>query len=421
MPKKILILVESIDIQDSSGSKANVALIRNLKKSGYNLKVYHYTRKDIQIEGINCVAIEEKRSGMLFFLSRTERYLRYIFNLHLNKALEDRFGFSFTLLNDRNSIVAALKKEVNFEPDLVLTLSKGGSFRPHHALLKCPQWHSKWMAYIHDPYPMHWYPPPYPWYEPGYKQKEQFMKSVAAKCAITAFPSRLLMEWMGLKNDDFQKKGIVIPHQIDHADRPMTPQELPEDISTNPGKFMVVHAGNLIRGREPFGLLEGFRQFLLKNHDARDRAELIFIGGKNYYSDVLKRFEDEVPQFKTSHKKLDFDTVQYLQQNASVNVILEAKSEISPFLPGKFPHCIKANKKILLLGPPRSESRRLLGINYPHWAEIDDAEKIALLLEGLFKTWQKNKEAIQLNRKDLEEYLSSSQLFKTMHSVFVSK
>lgn len=419
--KKILIIAESIDVEDSSGSKANVALIKNLKKAGYHLKVYHYTRKDIQIEGIECISIDEDRRSLFFFLSRAERYLRYWFKLKLNKLLENRFGFSFTLLNDRNSIVEALKNENDFDPDLVVTLSKGGSFRPHHALLKIPKWHSKWMAYIHDPYPMHWYPPPYPWYEPAYQQKEAFMKKVASRCAITAFPSQILMEWMGSKYADFQKKGIVIPHQIDEDYQIKESQNYSDAILIKPEKFSVIHAGNLIRGREPFGLLEGFRRFLSASAKAREMAELIFLGGGNYYSDYLNEYEDKMPQFKQSREKLDFDSVQFLQNNASVNIILEAKSEISPFLPGKFPHCIAANKKILLLGPPRSESRRLLGMEYPYWAEIDDSKKIALLLEELFKNWQTNKEDMRLNRHDLEEYLSVSNLSNIMDSIFATK
>jgi hypothetical protein len=416
--KKILVVVESIDVEDSSGSKANVALINNLRKIGYNIKVFHYTRKPIQLENIECIAIEENRRSLLFYLSRAERYLRYYLKIKLNKPLEKLFGFSFTLINDRNSIVNALRGSKDLDPDLVLTLSKGGSFRPHHALLKLPHFHAKWMAYIHDPYPMHWYPPPYPWFEPGYQQKEDFMKMVASKSAITAFPSKILMEWMGSKFEDFQKKGIVIPHQIDQVTNLEVSQNLKRGFIVKPEKFTIIHAGNLIQGREPFGLLEGFRNFLTRNPEAEQLAELIFIGGENYYSEILNEFETEVPQFRNTKEKLDFDTVQLIQKNASVNIILEAKSEISPFLPGKFPHCIAANKKILLLGPPKSESRRLLGIEYPYSTEIDDNRKIALLLGKLFENWKKDKALMKLNRTDLEDYLSVDQLSKKMNSLF---
>jgi len=67
--KKILVVVESIDVEDSSGSKANVALIQNLHQAGFEVLVYHYTRREIQLPGIPCVAIKEKRWSGLFFLS----------------------------------------------------------------------------------------------------------------------------------------------------------------------------------------------------------------------------------------------------------------------------------------------------------------------------------------------------------------
>ena len=416
--KKILIVAESIDVEDSSGSKGRVALIRNLKKAGFILKVLHYTRKEIQIEGIECVSIKEKRRSLLFFLSRTERYLRYHLGLKLNKPLEKVFGFSFTLFNDRNSIIEALKAEINFKSDLVLTLSKGGSFRPHQALLNLPELHHKWIAYIHDPYPMHWYPPPYPWNEPGYRVKEIFMKKVADSCFKAAFPSQLLLEWMGDKYEPFRKKGVVLPHQIDDDQNELGNSS---EFQLDPNKFNILHAGNLIQGREPYGLIKAYLLFLKKNKKAENLSELIFIGGHNYYSDYLNRKAQENKQFKWTREKLDFDSVQYLQQKASVNIILEAKSEISPFLPGKFPHCVIANKKILLLGPPKSESRRLLGENYQYWAEIDDVDKIYLHLETLFEVWQKNKKGLKLNREDLEFYLSSKNLFNTMKSISDSK
>lgn len=406
-------MAESINVEDSSGSKANVALIRNLQLAGYKIKVYHYTRKEIELEGIECINIPEKRWTLLFFLSRAERYIRNLFKIRLHAFIERFFGFSFTLLNDRNSIVRALKKIPNFEPDLVVTLSKGGSFRPHHALLELPDFHSKWIAYIHDPYPMHWYPPPYPWYEPGYRQKEDFMKQVADDCFRAAFPSQLLLEWMGDKYEPFRKKGIVIPHQINTTE--ITPVNT-SALELDPLKFNIIHAGNLLRGREPYGLLKGFDLFLQNNPKAREFAALVFIGGHNYYSEHLINFEIKTKQFKWSRKKLDFDSVQYLQHQASVNVILEAKSEISPFLPGKFPHCITANKPILLLGPPKSESRRLLGQDYAYWAEIDDAQKICLLLEELFNKWEDSQEDLILDRQDLEDYLSISHLSNVLNS-----
>jgi len=412
--KKILVVVESIDVEDSSGSKANVALIQNLHKAGFEVLVYHYTRKEIQLPGIACIVIKEKRRSALFFLSRIERYIRTFLKLSLSKPLEKVFGFSFTLFNDRNSIVAALRKIEVFKPDLVLTLSKGGSFRPHHALLKMTELHKKWMAYIHDPYPMHLYPRPYAWVEAGYYQKWKFMKEVSQNAAFTAFPSKLLMEWMGSYFNGYQEKGLVIPHQIDLGKVLIT--NIPEYF--DPKKFNILHAGNLLWGRDPEGIIQGFLKFLKLNPEAEKECQLLFIGGQNHYSSILFEHQSKIPQIYVSEDYVPFNQVQTIQDLSTVNVILEAKSEISPFLPGKFPHCVKADRPILLLGPYYSESRRLLGDEYLYWAEIDEVDKIAGLFDVLYQQWKKEPTQLILNRPDLEEYLNIKYLAEIINKIF---
>jgi hypothetical protein len=413
--KKILVVVESIDVEDSSGSKANVALIKNLHRSGFEVIVYHYTRKEIHLSEIKCIAIKEKRRSVLFFLSRIERYIRVILKISLSRTLEKIFGFSFTLFNDRNSIVAALQEIEGFNPDLVLTLSKGGSFRPHHALLKLPELHKKWMAYMHDPYPMHFYPKPYTWTEAGARQKEDFMKEVALKAEITAFPSKLLMEWMGSHFAPYQTKGIVIPHQLINECIGEVKEELPKYFNSQ--NFNLVHAGNLLWGRDPNGIILGFQKFLKSNPLAQQNARLIFLGGANHYSNELTAYERGIDQLKVSRNYLPFNIVREIQYKSSINIILEAKSTISPFLPGKFPHCVGANKPILILGPRKSESRRLLGEDYLYWSEIDDIAKIAQHIESLYYKWKNAPNSIKLNRPDLNEYLSVKYLSEVINNI----
>lgn len=412
--ERILIIAESLDVEDSSGTKGRVALIRNLNSLGYQLKVYHYTRKEIKIDDIECISIMEDRKSLLFFLSRLERYIRYLLKINLYKPLENLFGFSFTLFNDRNSIIRSLKEINNWEPDLVLTLSKGGSFRPHHAILKLPDWHSKWLAFIHDPYPMHWYPPPYPWFEPGNKRKESFMIEMAKTCYLAGFPSKLLKDWMGHKNSNFASKGIVIPHQLDKT-------EIPDlDVSSylNNKNFNIVHAGNLIQGRKPDGLIMGFKMFLSKHPEAKKNSKLLMIGGASYYTKDLIKFKSENEQIILSEGLLPFEVVQNIQAKGSVNVILEANSTLSPFLPGKFPHCVKANRPILYIGPKESETRRLLGEDYRYCSETNNIALIAGLMSELYLKWKTDRKTFNLNRQDLNFYLSKENLGNIMENIF---
>ncbi|WP_298247540.1 UDP-glycosyltransferase [uncultured Christiangramia sp.] len=402
---KILVVVESIDVEDSSGSKANVALIENLHKEGFELLVLHYTRKEIFLPGIKCVAIKEKKWNYLYFLSRSQRRIQNDLKIIINKPLENTFGFSFTFFNDSKSIAESIKN-CEFEPDLVLSLSKGASFRPHHALLKLPELHAKWLAYIHDPYPFHYYPEPYQWSEPGFKEKISFFSEVSSKCKWAAFPSLFLKEWMTRKYPYFEKKSIIIPHQL--AKKEFSEGTLPDFF--DPKKFSLLHAGNLMKQRSPLPLLISYQKFLKQNPEAAQKSQLILLGNADYYTKRLQELEDQVDSLYISDGNVKFDIVLRLQKKVSVNIILESEANDSPFLPGKFPHCLKANKTILFLGPQKSEVNRLLGVEYPFKTEANNIEKTVELLQKLYNIWLKDPVDLKLNRPDLLNYFSSNRL-----------
>ena len=398
---KILVIVESIDVDDSSASKMNVAIIKNLKQLGYNLQVFHYTRKQIQLEDIKCVSIIELKTNGYYLLSRFQRLIQRLLKLNFSNALGNLFGFSFTYINDVNSISKAVNEELKTNSyELIITLSKGASFRVHKAVLKIPTAHAKWMAYIHDPYPFCYYPKPYDWHEPGYKKKIIFFKKVSESAKYSAFPSQLLKEWMSHYFPSFENTALIIPHQINHSN--INIKELPTFYDET--KFNLLHAGNLLKQRDPKGLIEGYQLFLERNPDAKNTSKLLFLGPASYHEKMLLENCVNCPQIFWSKGNVPFDIVYTIQQKANVNIIMEAKAAISPFLPGKFPHCVTAKKPILHLGPENSETRRLLGKQYPYVSEIDQTEDIANAITHLYLAWSENKE-VTLDRSDLENYV----------------
>ncbi|MBJ7880578.1 UDP-glycosyltransferase [Gelidibacter salicanalis] len=412
--QRILIVAESIDVNDSSGSKANVALIKNLVTIGYNVSVLHYTRRLATIEGLGCTPIKERKFNVLYVLSRVRRLINRHFKIDIFKKVDAIFGFSFSFYNDSNSIAKAVKRHYSNE-ELIITLSKGASFRTHHAFLRLPNLHSKWMAYVHDPYPFHFYPRPYNWIEDGYRSKERFFKDVSEKAKYSVFPSLMLRDWMGSYFPNFIKTGIVIPHQhlFGHSEGD---KKLPSYLKRN--HFSILHAGNLMKQRPPNGLIEGFLLFLKKHPEALDNSQLIFLGGAPDHEQLLLDYASNISQLYYSQGNVPYDEAYIVQNNVSINVILESKSEISPFLPGKFPHCVLANKPILVLGPFYSESKRLLGENYPYWSEVDDIERIALLLGQLYDQWKIDKENLKLDRPDLEGFVSAKFLESQFQNIF---
>ena len=403
--KKIVVLIESIDISDSSCTKCNVALIQNLHKIGYNVSVYHYTRKEMQLEGIPCFSIKEKKITVNYILSRIQRVVQRNFNINVNPFFERIFGFSFTFFNDVNSIKLQIKQIKNEKPDLIITLSKGTSFRPHFAMLSYPELHGVWMANIHDPYPFHFNPRPYNWVEPGYKKKETYFRNVSESAGHSSFPSQLLKEWMGSYFPNFLKTGIIIPHQI--ADYNTTDVQLPDYFSSE--KFNLLHAGSLMPQRSPYGLIEGYLKFLKNNPEAKKISRLTLLG-RAHQVEMLKDYKEKHKEIFIYADYVSFDIVYKLQKNVSANIILESKSEISPFLPGKFPHCVEANKPIISLSPYYSEVKRLLGENYPYWSEVDDIDKISMIIDKLYQIWKTNPTDLVLNREDLVSYLSADYL-----------
>lgn len=404
--KKILVVVDSINQEDSSGSKCNVAIIVNLVKAGYSVKVYHHSRKDIQIDGAECVKVKVDKFNYVYILGGFLRFLTAKFNIITTPFIEKKIGFSPAFLSDVHDFERALKKD-SFQSDLIITLSKAASFRPHMALLRFKKWHYKWLAYVHDPFPFHFYPSPYDFVVPSYKHKENFLYDIANKAAYSGFPSLLLKNWMGKFAPNFLKTGVVIPHQL--AEVNQEKKQLPDFF--NPNKFSLLHAGSLLGERNPEGLLEGFFKFLESNSDAKNEAQLIFIGSvaeKHKY--LFEKYKTNSENLVLINQNMSFETVYHLQNSVSVNIILEAKSEISPFLPGKFPHCVAANKKMLVLGPKISETRRLLGEDYEYWSEIDSADIISKLIGMLYQLWKTNPTAMQLNKPELLEYLGENNL-----------
>lgn len=407
---RVLIISESINIEDSSASKGRVALIQNLCKIGFEVKVLHYSHKEIHLKGIDCILIKEDKTTFYFLLSRVVRIIQRIFKKKINHYVEAAFGFSFTHTNDSIKIAKSIKDNLDFNPDLILTLSKGASFRPHRAMLYLPNLHSKWMAYIHDPFPFHFYPRPFNKVEAGYKQKEKFMEDICDKSEFLSFPSLMLKEWMQSYFSSIENKSIIIPHQINEE---FNRQDIPEFFVKN--QFSLLHAGNLLKERNPEFLIKGYIKFLEKNESARLDSKLYFIGKYHHHEKIVNQYKENSNVIWNEY--IDFNTIQTLEYEAAVNIILESISEISPFLPGKFPNHIKANKPIIALGPYYSEVKRLLGNEYPYWSEANNVDKIETIITQLYQLWKQNPNQLKLNRMDLVNYsneISLIELFKSL-------
>ena len=65
--KKILVVVDSIDVNDSSGSKCNVALIENLAYLNYAVTVIHNSNITLHFENCDAIKVNFKTISFNYF------------------------------------------------------------------------------------------------------------------------------------------------------------------------------------------------------------------------------------------------------------------------------------------------------------------------------------------------------------------
>ncbi len=394
---RILVVADTLDVDASSGAKTSLALVESLLACGYDLKILHYSRKEIQIKKATTVAIKEKKTSLYYVLSKAQLLIKRIFGIALQPKTEARRGFSYAHTYDVASIKEAISKENPDQYDWVLALSYAGSFRAHTALTQLPHWHAKFMAYIHDPYPQHSYPRPYDWVEPGHQFKRDAFLKISASASYMLYPSQYLGDWMESYYHNAKGKAITIPHQIpDRSVGDQTPAFF------DPARFTILHAGSMMSARNPMALATAFCELTQEHEDFKKDASLIFLGTRSVFHEALEALSKEHNTLYVHPDYMNFDSVLSMQYKAAINVVLEAKGPISPFLPGKVPHCIKANAPILLLSPFKSETKRILGDAYPYWSEIDDVSSIKNHLKEIYTHWKLHKGEVSLEVEDID-------------------
>ncbi len=162
-------------------------------------------------------------------------------------------------------------------------------------------------------------------------------------------------------------------------------------------------------------MLQAFENFLKNNPGAKENSHLYLIGHHQHHQNWLNHYDNHPNIDVLTY--LEYKVVQKLENTVSANIILEAISEISPFLPGKFPNCVIADKPIIILGPYYSEVRRLLGNDYLYWAEANDEKGIEKIITTLYQIWKNHPENLKLNRKDLVDYSTENYLKSTLENL----
>ena len=226
-----------------------------------------------------------------------------------------------------------------FKPDVVITF--GQPMSTHIAGLKIKKKYPgiKWFAHFSDP-----------WVDNIFNQynfwvafiNNYYQNKVFKICDNALFTSQETIELITKKySSSIRKKSIYLPHIFDNS---LTPKKELSEF----GCFTVRYLGNFYGERKPKCLFEAIKR-LPALETKNLRIELIG-GSDRDISDYIKVYNLEHLVFLK--KPITYLESLSLMQNTDLLLIIDASTEMSPFLPSKLIDYIGANKPIFGITPP---------------------------------------------------------------------
>jgi len=377
----LLILAENLEInRTSSGIRSHKQVLAYCQLYK-NIDVLTTTPSHLlhKIGDVNYHFIEHNSNTQDHWINKLPKAIaiqNYLFgldylNFKLIKTWESKTGDLFKI-NDYN---------------LVITLGTGASFIAAYALYFLKnKYNFKHLLFVHDPFPLNYYPPPYQKKNGlAYKSVARLFGKVLNRADLFSFPSQRLKEWMSEYYPIIKDKFIVQPHIGINLNR--LKQHLPKqgtDIPCFPTGLNIVHTGTLLGPRNPFYLIKALEKLFIEIPEAKKYIHLHIMGKVNTVLNIEELCSKNVHVYPKRYTYLESLEI---QQRADVLLILEAVSDVSPFMPGKLADYLMANKPILALTPKTSETTRILGKDYPLSVENGNIDNIAKKLSLIFKNY----------------------------------
>lgn len=339
----------------------------------------------------------------------------------LRNRLNKHFGYD--LLRNRRSfkIKSELKKVLlNESYDLIFVRTVANSIASHQAILelskdmKLPPW----IVNFNDPVPSSMMPYPYNQNQNTFKKKlkndENLVRNIIQSANGITSPSVLLTKRFLAFYKLTKARNEVF--DFPHVYHPIV--EFDFSLPVDQEKLTLVHAGSLMKERNPRFLINALENVSQRNEAFRRQVKMIFLGNihsdhlpilSDYpYSDMIQLINRRVPHGKTMG----------LIKRAQVLIILEAISDESPFMPAKLAEYIGLNRMIWSLSPEASETRRILGKSHYLQSRTDDQSRLESQLEWIFANW-KNEKSFDLNRADLAHYVSSDHVNEELQKAII--
>lgn len=359
---------------------------------------------------INLISIENT------FLDRAIQWARPVRN-RLNK------HFGYDLLRKRRSyrIKGALKKILRKKDyDLIFVRTVANSIASHEAVLNLAKQMTlpPWIVNFNDPVPSSMMPFPYNKNQSTFthkiKKDETLVREIIQSASGITSPSILLtkrfLDFYGVNKEE------EMVFRFPHVYFPVA--KLDVSLPLNSDKLNLIHAGSLMKERNPKYLFKSLELIASKDEKFRKQVELIFLG--NIHPDHLHFFSEfSFPEMiKLIDRRVPHSQTLGLLKRADVLIILEAISDESPFMPAKLAEYIGLDRMIWSLSPDTSETRRILGSSHLLQCKADDLEQLYLQWELVFRKWR-NQESFALNRPDLEHYISPEHVNRELEKAIV--
>lgn len=393
---KLLVIAESLRINNSSSGIVSATYIKMLEKS-----------HDITLMYENSVHVD------LSFLSNEVKTIpltiSYNFNsliaknTYYNKLYTKLISFNRELhhkIKSYKEAIGRLVKQENF--DCIIALGSGASFAPHFALSQL-KLNIPYVINIHDPYPLNVYPEPYKTKTNFVFKKLQnkFEKGIN-KAAFVTLPSQLLKEDLSQYYPQLMDKGVVLPHIGCDLNLKKNPSNAV--VTFDVEKINILHAGTLLGPRNPEFLIEAIRSLNTEIPNFESQMQFVFLGNINHKLLAVKdKFKLSNVQF--INERVDYNTSLDLMSKADFSLVIEANAAYSPFLPGKVADIVFAEKNMLVLSPLKSEVRNLLGSSYPYQTELNNTDQIKQVLSTIFHQGSA-KNQVHKRIIDLKNYVS---------------
>ena len=299
-------------------------------------------------------------------------------------------GYSLTtwarVAHWRRAIAAAID---HWRPDAVVIRGAGREFEPHLAMLG---WQPAvpWVAHYHDPYPHSLYPEPYRQRVPlqSARQERAHRHIVAAADAVT-FPSRRLLDWV--LRDDLRgaaRKAFVVPHIAGgwsiHGDAETAPP-----LTLQPSALNLVHAGTLLRERDPRPLLKAVLRFVGDDAARAARFRIVFVGRVDAAHPASAEWRALAARglLLCLNERVSYRSAMAAARAATALAIIEPAAAESPFFPAKLADCLAASRPIVAVTPDKSVTTDLLGRDHPLRAAPGDHRRLLAALEWLWAAW----------------------------------